>query len=481
MLNKYETTAQAVDHSYEIWKQWRELPAPQRGEIVRRFGDILRRHKPVIVQRLTETIHKTTRESQGEVQEAIDMCDFAVGLSRQLYGLTMPSERPQHRIQEVWQPLGPVVVITAFNFPIAVWAWNFCLAVICGNTVIWKPSELDRSLHEIMHLAWGRACKEFGRPEFADVSIIHTGGKDIAQQLAANPKVALVSATGSVQMGQEIGQIVAKRLGRCLLELGGNNAVVVSEHADLDLAIKGTVFGAVGTTGQRCTTTRRAFVHERKFYEFLDRIRAAYKTIKIGDPKEERVLIGPLINEEAYQRMERVLLDNCGWGHDLGNPSPETLLDLFDGLKGMYLLCGGDRILISGDDRVYVSPSIIVSKFQSEIMKQETFAPILYVMPYKTLDEAIDLVNDTPYGLSAAIFTNNVLEAEKFMRDVYCGIVNVNTSTSGAEIGGAFGGEKNTGGGRESGSDSWKNYMRRCTSTINYSGELPLAQGIEFK
>lgn len=454
---------ETVKHSYELFVRWKNVPAPQRGELIRVYGNVLRTHKETLSRSITTAIGKTIRESRGEIQEVIDMCDFATGLSRQMYGLTMPSERPDHRIQEQWLPLGPVGVITAFNFPAAVWGWNFCLATICGDTTIWKPSEHAVTVADLMNLAWAQACTEAGMTEFKDISQVIDADMDSSIALVENKLVPLISATGSVKMGRDVGARVAARLGRSLLELGGNNAAVVSEKCDLDLAVRGCVFGAVGTTGQRCTSLRRVFVHESIIDEFVKRMIAAYKTIKIGNPMDESVLIGPLLNQAAYTKMEIAINEAVTQA-------------------GRYsLLYGGNRLHIDNDDRVYVEPAIIRTDKTITPMSRETFAPILYVMPYNTIGQAIALVNFAYEGLSSSIFTNDVRESELFMRESVTGLVNVNTGTSGAEIGGAFGGEKDTGGGRESGSDAWKNYMRRATSTINFSGEMPLAQGIVFE
>jgi aldehyde dehydrogenase (NAD+) len=457
------TYSTQVQQAEIVFQSWKEVPAPQRGELIRLFGDVLRERKEMIAETITKSMFKTIRESRGEVQEAIDMCDFACGLSRQLYGLTMPSERPNHRIQELWLPLGLVGVITAFNFPCAVWAWNFCLAAICGNVVLWKPSEKSPHVALMMQLAWEEACRRAGMEHFKTVSIILPDTLEVGQQLAADPRIALVSATGSVRMGKQVAQVVGARLGKCLLELGGNNAAIVSEKADLDLAVKGCVFGAVGTTGQRCTTLRRAFVHHSVVDVFLEKIVAAYKTIKIGDPMSEDTLIGPLVDGHAHLCMESAL--------------NQAVLE--GGRKA--IVYGGNRLYIGNDQRYYVQPAIIYTPKPLPIAQHETFAPILYVVPYGSFDEALMLVNDVPQGLSSCIFTDSVLESEKFLKTAYTGLVNINTGTSGAEIGGAFGGEKDTGGGRESGSDAWKNYMRRATSTVNFSGTLPLAQGIKFE
>lgn len=457
------TTSDALVQAQTTFYFLKNIPAPQRGETIRVFGDVLRENKETLARCITSSVYKTIREARGEVQEAIDMCDFAVGLSRQLYGLTMPSERPKHRIQEQWLPLGPVLVITAFNFPLAVWAWNFCLAFICGNPVIWKPSDKAPVVADMTHLFWQEACARANRQYLAGANIIVHGGADVGKELAASPLVPLVSATGSTEMGRQVAVSVGSRLGRCLLELGGNNAAIVSQHADIDLAVKGCVFGAVGTTGQRCTTLRRIYVHESIIDMFIEKMVSAYRTITIGNPMDENVLLGPMISDHAFTKMEQAINQVVG-------------------IEKAKHVWGGGRVYPGkDDDRCYVNPCIIRAFEHTPTIMKETFAPIVYVFPYYDLQSAINLVNHTPYGLSNAIFTNNIVEAEEFMAQAYSGIVNVNAGTSGAEIGGAFGGERDTGGGRESGSDSWKNYMRRTTSTINYSGELPLAQGIVFE
>jgi len=445
------------------FNKWKNVPAPERGQLIKVFGDVLRERKEELSKAITKDMGKTIRESRGEVQEAIDMCDFAVGLSRQLYGLTMPSERPKHRLQETWLPLGIVGVISAFNFPVAVWAWNFCLAIVCGNSVIWKPSEKGRRSAMISFDIWAEACERAGKKEFVSLNQVCFGGKEEAVEVARHKDIALISATGSVEMGKIISPIVAQRLGKVLLELGGNNAAIISQHADLDLAIKGCVFAAVGTTGQRCTTLRRLFVHHTVYAEVVDKLTSAYKTIRMGNPSDEDVLLGPIISKEAYEKMIGAMLE-------AGN-------------EGATVWYGGGFYNADEADKYgpYVYPAIVTVDKHIEIMKEETFAPILYVVPYTELQEAIDMVNCVEQGLSNSIFTNNMNEAEQFLEQAYSGIVNVNVGTSGAEIGGAFGGEKDTGGGRESGSDSWKSYMRRVTTTINYSGEMPLAQGIKFE
>lgn len=452
-----------VEQSIELFNKWKNVPAPQRGELIRVYGNTLRTHKETIARSITTSVYKTIRESRGEVQEVIDMCDFATGLSRQMYGLTMPSERPNHRIQEQWLPLGPVGVITAFNFPAAVWGWNFCLASVCGNTTLWKPSDKAVTVADLMQLAWEQACAQANMLEYKDLNAVVNADIETGQAMADDVRLPLISATGSVTMGRNVGARVAARLGRALLELGGNNAAIISQHADLDLAVKGCVFGAVGTTGQRCTTLRRAFVHESIIDTFVEKMVAAYCTIKIGDPMDEDVLLGPLVSLSAHTQMEMAL--------------NQSVVE-----AGRHCIqYGGTRLYMNNDERVYVTPAIVRTEKYITPMMKETFAPILYVMPYKTIEEAIELANRSHEGLSGSIFTNNVVEAELFMRESYTGLANVNTGTSGAEIGGAFGGEKWTGGGRESGSDAWKNYMRRATSTINFSGQLPLAQGITFE
>lgn len=453
-----------IQQSKDTFAIWSRVPAPERGQLMRQFGQLLRENKERLAWTITQDMGKTIRESRGEVQEVIDMCDFAVGLSRQLYGLTMPSERAGHRIQETWQPLGVVGVITAFNFPMAVWAWNFCLAAVCGNTVIWKPSEKAQNTAAFTHELWRAACGLSGRTDLECVNQIYLGGATEALSIAEHADVALVSATGSVTMGKSVNQVVARRLGKVLLELGGNNASIISQHADLDLAIRGCVFSATGTTGQRCTSLRRLIVHESIYNLVLDKLSNAYRTLKIGDPAVEDVLLGPLVSKEAYDKMQ-------------------TAIKLAQ-MQGGHLIHGGSVVDCSHTTNATgpcVMPAIIATKNHLPIMNEETFAPIVYVIPYTRMEEAIDLVNCVPQGLSASIYTRDLNEAEQFLAGSYTGMANVNTSTSGAEIGGAFGGEKESGIGRESGSDSWRQYMRRVTTTINYSGELPLAQGIKFE
>ncbi|MGO2026486.1 MAG: aldehyde dehydrogenase family protein, partial [Brevibacterium aurantiacum] len=398
-------------------------------------------------------------EAAGEVQEMIDICEFALGQSRQLWGKTMPSERPGHRLMETWHPLGVVGVISAFNFPVAVYSWNTALALVAGDAVVWKPSENAVLAALGAQSLLARAAAEVGAPE--GLVPVLVGGRDIGDAMVRDERVALVSATGSVRMGREVGPVVAERFGRVLLELGGNNGAIVAPSADIDLALRGVVFAAAGTAGQRCTTLRRLIVHESIADDFVDKIVAAYKTLSIGSPTEDGVLVGPLINEGSYEAMQAAL------------KQAES--------EGGTVLTGGARVLDDErPDAHYVEPAVVRMPTQTSVMESETFAPILYVVTYSDLDEALEIHNGVPQGLSSAIFTSELAESEKFLSRSDCGIANVNIGTSGAEIGGAFGGEKETGGGRESGTDSWKAYMRQATNTVNYSGELPLAQGVEF-
>ena len=405
---------------------------------------------------------KIRAEAEGEIQEWIDVCDFAVGLSRQLYGKSIASERPEHHLIEHWQPLGPIGVISAFNFPAAVWAWNAMVALVCGDTVVWKPSEQTPLTALACHQMVCRAAEGFdGAPNALSSVVI--GGADAGAALAADPRLPLISATGSVRMGRQVAEVVGARLGRSLLELGGNNGMIVAPSADLELAVRAIVFAAVGTCGQRCTSLRRLIVHRDVADRLVDRLKAAYATLPIGDPRDEGTLVGPLVNQASFDRMQTSL---------------QAAID-----QGGHVVCGGERV--TGDvpaGGVYVQPAIVRMPSQTAIMLEETFAPLLYVVEYDSLDEAIDLHNGVPQGLSSSIFTSDVREAHRFLGPAGsdCGLVGVNIGTSGAEIGGAFGGEKQTGGGRESGSDSWKQYMRRSTATINYGTELPLAQGIQF-
>ena len=457
-----ETTRQQTDAAIAdaaaAFAAWRVTPAPVRGALVARLGELLVEHKADVGALVTIEAGKITSEALGEVQEMIDICQFAVGLSRQLYGRTIASERPGHRLMETWHPLGVVGVITAFNFPVAVWAWNTAVALVCGDTVVWKPSELTPLTAIACQALIERAAADVGAP--ASVARLIQGGREIGEQLVDDPRIALVSATGSVRMGQQVGPRVAQRFGKSLLELGGNNAAVVTPSADLDLAVRGIVFSAAGTAGQRCTTLRRVIAHTSVVDALVDRITAAYRSLPIGDPSSEGTLVGPLIHERSYRDMVGALEKATADGG---------------------VVTGGARRDL-GEGSFYVEPAVVRMPSQTAVVHDETFAPILYVLTYDTLDEAIELNNAVPQGLSSAIFTTDMREAERFMAadGSDCGIANVNIGTSGAEIGGAFGGEKQTGGGRESGSDSWKAYMRRATNTVNYSSELPLAQGVHF-
>jgi aldehyde dehydrogenase (NAD+) len=446
----------AVESATAAFKTWRTTPPPQRGEIARQIGQALREHKTDLGLLVTLEAGKIKSEGLGEVQEMIDMCDFAVGLSRQLYGLTIASERPSHRMLEQWHPLGPVGCITAFNFPVAVWAWNAAIALVCGDPVVWKPSELTPLTAIAVQNIINRVLEPAG---FAGLLNLIVGGRHIGAALAADHRLPLVSATGSCAMGRAVAGAVVQRMGRSLLELGGNNGLILSESANLDLALRAIVFSAVGTAGQRCTTLRRLIIHESIRDSFTSRLAEAYRSIQPGNPWDDGVLLGPLIRESAAQRFEAAVAEAKR--------------------QGGKIVCGGNRIQRPG---FYVEPTIIAANRQMEIVKQETFAPILYVIPYQTLDEAIDIHNSVPQGLSSAIFTERFSEAEQFLSALGsdCGIANVNIGTSGAEIGGAFGGEKETGGGREAGSDAWKAYMRRQTCTLNYGRDLPLAQGVKF-
>ena len=448
--------------AHEAYRAWRTTPAPHRGELVRQLGNALREKKAALGALVTMEMGKIRAEGEGEVQEMIDICDFAVGLSRQLYGLTMHSERPGHRMYEQWHPLGSIGVISAFNFPVAVWAWNSAVANVCGDATIWKPSSSTPLTAIACTKIAEQVCKDVGANP-ALFSLVIGRGSSVGEALIHDERVPLISATGSCRMGYRVGEVVGKRLGRTILELGGNNAIIVTPEADLDMAVRAIMFGAVGTAGQRCTSTRRVIVHESIRGALTDKLLAAYKQVPIGNPLEPSTLMGPLINTGAVDDMMSAIAK----------------------LKeaGGEVLCGGDRL--SGDaypGGCYVTPCIANAKNDYQIVQDETFAPILYLIPYATLDEAIELHNGVPQGLSSAVFTRNLLEAERFLSAAGsdCGIANVNIGTSGAEIGGAFGGEKETGGGRESGSDAWKAYMRRQTNTINYSTELPLAQGIKF-
>lgn len=451
-----------IDTASEAFKTWRQIPAPKRGEIIRQIGDEFRKHKDDLGQLVSYEMGKSLQEGLGEVQEIIDICDFAVGLSRQLHGLTMHSERPNHRMYEQWHPLGIVGIISAFNFPVAVWSWNSMLAWVCGNVCIWKPSEKTpitaKACQNIIH----NIFKQNNVPE--GVSCLITGNYEVGEWLAADANLPLISATGSTRMGKKVAVKVAERLGRTLLELGGNNAIIVSEQADFNIALPGIVFGAVGTAGQRCTTTRRLIVHENIYVKIKEKLTHIYSQLNIGNPLNAQNHMGPLIDTNAVEMYQKAIENAIAQGANI----------LIEGgvLKGAGYESG-----------CYVKPCLIEAKNEMQIVQQETFAPILYLMKFKTLDEAINMQNAVPQGLSSAIFTNNLRESEQFLSawGSDCGIANVNIGTSGAEIGGAFGGEKETGGGRESGSDAWKAYMRRQTNTINYGDNLPLAQGIKFE
>lgn len=453
---------QVVATAAEAFKAWRKWPAPRRGEVVRQIGEALRRYKEPLGMLVSYEMGKSYQEGLGEVQEMIDICDFAVGLSRQLHGLTMHSERPHHRMYEQWHPLGPVGIISAFNFPVAVWSWNSMIAWVCGDTCVWKPSEKTPLCSIACQQIVSEVFERNGVPE--GVSCLVNGDRTVGQYLAADERIPLVSATGSVPMGKAVARTVSERLGRVLLELGGNNAIIITAHANLDMAIRGALFGAVGTAGQRCTTTRRLIVHERVYDEVKQRLVNAYAKLRIGNPLDPSHHVGPLIDKQAVkmylQALEQVKKEG-----------------------GKILVEGGVLKGKGYESGCYVKPAIAEVKPDLKIVQQETFAPILYLIRYRTLEEAIAYQNGVKQGLSSAIMTTNMHEMEIFLshEGSDCGIANVNIGTSGAEIGGAFGGEKETGGGRESGSDAWKNYMRRQTNTINYGETLPLAQGIKFE
>ncbi|HEV2080784.1 MAG TPA: aldehyde dehydrogenase family protein [Allosphingosinicella sp.] len=452
--------AGAVGRAQEAFFAWRMVPPPRRGELVRLLGQVLREEKEALGRLVSLEAGKILQEGLGEVQEMIDVCDFAVGLSRQLYGLTIATERPGHRMMETWHPLGVVGVISAFNFPVAVWAWNACLAFVCGDSVVWKPSEKTPLTAVAVQELFERAAERFGDAP-ADLSMVVQGGRETGEALIDDCRVALVSATGSTRMGREVAPRVAARFGRSLLELGGNNGMVVAPTADLALAERGITFAAVGTAGQRCTTLRRLFVHDDIYETLVPRLKQIWAEVPVGNPLDEGVLVGPLIDRAGFDGMQQALADAKAEGGSVE---------------------GGERLFPEMDEACYVRPAIAEMPEQSPVVLKETFAPILYVLRYSSLEEVIAHHNAAPQGLSSSIFTNDLREAELFLSAAGsdCGIVNVNIGPSGAEIGGAFGGEKETGGGRESGSDAWRTYMRRATNTINYSGELPLAQGINF-
>jgi aldehyde dehydrogenase (NAD+) len=457
-MEDYDKTIKKAEEAFKLWRTW---PSPKRGEIIRQIGEALRENKGDLGKLVSYEMGKSLQEGYGEVQEMIDICDFAVGLSRQLYGLTMHSERPAHRMYEQWHPLGIVGIISAFNFPVAVWAWNAALAMVCGNVCVWKPSEkTPLTAIACQHIIQ----KVFETNEVPEgVCCLVIGDRSIGEAMSHDKRIPLVSATGSTRMGKAVGAAVGARLGRSLLELGGNNAIIISSDADLEMSLVGAVFGAVGTAGQRCTSTRRLIIHESVYDNFRDKLVKAYGQLKIGNPLDEDMHVGPLIDKDAVN----------------------TYLDSIEkckAQKGNFVVEGGVLEGPGYESGCYVKPCIVEARNEWEIVQQETFAPILYLMKYKTLDEAISMQNSVPQGLSSAIMTLNLREAEQFLSfsGSDCGIANVNIGTSGAEIGGAFGGEKETGGGRESGSDAWRAYMRRQTNTINYSDKLPLAQGIKF-
>jgi aldehyde dehydrogenase (NAD+) len=452
----------AVERATAAFLTWRDTPAPVRGNVVRRLGELLRQHKAELGELVSIEAGKIRSEGLGEVQEMIDICDFAVGLSRQLHGLTIASERPGHRLMETWNPIGPVGVISAFNFPVAVWSWNAALAIVCGNPVIWKPSEKTPLAALACQALWLRAAADTGTP--ADISQVVLGAGPEGAALTAHEGVPVISATGSTAMGRKVGPVVAARFGRAILELGGNNAAIIAPSADLDLALRGIVFSAAGTAGQRCTSLRRLIVHRSIHDELVERVGKAYASLPIGDPLTDGTLVGPLIDASSFARMQAAL------------ESAQA--------DGGTLVAGGERALgEQAAEAFYARPAVVAMPGQTDVVRTETFAPILYAMAYDEFDEALALHNAVPQGLASSVFTLNMREAERFMSasGSDCGIANVNIGPSGAEIGGAFGGEKETGGGRESGSDAWKGYMRRATNTINYSTALPLAQGVVFE
>lgn len=457
-----EEAAARITTAHAAYRQWRVIPAPKRGELVRLWAEELRAHKADLGRLVSIEVGKVLSEGLGEVQEMIDICDFALGLSRQLYGYTIASERPDHRMMETWHPLGVVGVISAFNFPVAVWSWNTALALVCGNAVVWKPSEKASLSALAAHALLERTITRFnaeGGEAPTGLNSLLIGGRLLGEALVDSPKVALVSATGSTRMGREVGPRVAARFGRSLLELGGNNAAIVAPTADLDLTLRGVAFAAMGTAGQRCTTLRRLFVHDSLYDAFLPRLKAAYSSVKVGNPLDAGVLVGPLIDLGALQAMQAALGEARAAGGTVH---------------------GGEVVEAGGG--AYVRPALVEMPDQTGPVLHETFAPILYVMKYKSFDAVLEKHNEVPQGLSSSIFSNDMREAEIFLsaRGSDCGIANVNIGPSGAEIGGAFGGEKETGGGRESGSDAWKAYMRRATNTLNYGRSLPLAQGVTF-
>ncbi len=452
--------AEEVGRAEAAFLHWRRIPAPRRGELVRLLGEELRANKAALGRLVTLEVGKVASEGLGEVQEMIDICDFALGLSRQLYGLTIQSERPEHRLTEQWHPIGVVGVISAFNFPVAVWSWNAALALVCGDPVVWKPSEKSPLTALAVQALLARAATAFGEaPE--GLSTVLIGARAVGEALVDDPRVRVLSATGSTRMGRIVGERVARRFGRAILELGGNNASIVAPSADLDLTLRAVAFGAMGTAGQRCTTLRRLIVHESVYDALIPRLRSVYRSISVGDPTVSDALVGPLIDGAAYAAMQRSLAAARAAGG---------------------IVHGGERVDVNGPGSFYVRPALVEMPSQLGPVVEETFAPILYVLKYRDLDEAIALQNGVPQGLSSSIFANDLREVEQFLSAAGsdCGIANVNMGPSGAEIGGAFGGEKETGGGRESGSDAWKAYMRRQTSAVNYGRTMPLAQGVKF-
>ena len=452
--------AAAIARAAQAFQSWRNTPAPRRGELVRLLGEELRAHKKALGRLVTLEVGKIESEGLGEVQEMIDICDFAVGLSRQLYGLTIASERPDHKLTEQWHPIGPVGVISAFNFPVAVWSWNAALAFVCGDSVIWKPSEKAPLTALAVEAIFARAAKKFGEAPDGLFTLL-IGGADVGAALVDDSRVPVVSATGSTRMGRAVGERLARRFGRAILELGGNNASIVTPSADLDLTLRAVAFAAMGTAGQRCTSLRRLIVHESIYDALVPKLKAVYSRISVGDPASSDALVGPLIDGAAFEAMQSAL----GKARAMG-----------------AAVHGGERVDVNGPASFYARPALVEAPRQEGPVVEETFAPILYVLKYKLLDEAIALQNGVPQGLSSSIFSTDLREVETFLsaRGSDCGIANVNMGPSGAEIGGAFGGEKETGGGRESGSDAWKAYMRRQTSAINYGRALPLAQGVKF-
>jgi aldehyde dehydrogenase (NAD+) len=455
-----ESVDAAIQKAYRAFLAWRNVPAPRRGELVRLFGDELRSAKAELGRLVTIEAGKIVSEGLGEVQEMIDICDYAVGLSRQLCGLTIATERSQHRMMETWHPLGVTGIISAFNFPVAVWAWNAALALVCGNSVVWKPSEKTPLTALATQALFERACARFGQVPVG-LSTVLIGEREVGEALVKHPLVPLVSATGSSAMGKQVAPLLAGRFARSILELGGNNGAIVCPSADLELTLRAVAFSAMGTAGQRCTTLRRIFIHDSIYDRLIERLKKVYDSVGIGDPRGSSTLVGPLIDRNAYTCMQASLAEARSAG---------------------AAIHGGERVAVNGDSSFYVRPALVETPAQIDVVKRETFAPILYAMRYTDFAEALRLHNDAPQGLASSIFTNDLREAEEFLsaRGSDCGIANVNIGPSGAEIGGAFGGEKETGGGRESGSDVWKTYMRRATNTINFGRDLPLAQGVKF-